>query len=112
MRLLTASMRGRSSSGLRTGVEENRNCINRLNAAGTVQEKQANCKRLFRSAVPFRSLQAQARMSRAEQKCRTFLTHCSLILRTFRRHSVPSETSGTTYPMTIRHIAEDVNCHG
>lgn len=54
MRLLTASMRGSSSSGLRTGVEENRNCINRLNAAGTVQEKQANCKRLFRSAVPFR----------------------------------------------------------
>jgi len=28
-------MRGRRSSGLRTGVEENRNCINRLNVAGT-----------------------------------------------------------------------------
>jgi hypothetical protein len=35
MRLLTENMRGRSSSGLRTGVEENRTCINRLNVAGT-----------------------------------------------------------------------------
>jgi len=111
MRLLTASTRGRSSSGLRTGVEENRNCINRLNVAGTVHEKQANCKRLFCSAVPFRSLQAQERMLRAEQKCRTFLTHCSLTLRTFRRHFVPFETSGTTHPMTQRHIAEEVNRH-
>jgi hypothetical protein len=35
MRLLTESMRGRSSSGLRTGVGKNRKCINRLNVAGT-----------------------------------------------------------------------------
>jgi hypothetical protein len=35
MRLRTESMRGRSSSELRTGVEENRNFINRLNVAGT-----------------------------------------------------------------------------
>ena len=101
-------MRGRTSSGLRTGVEENRNCINRLNVAGTRKAGKPQSD-LFCSALPFRSLQAQGRMSRAEQKCRTFLTHCSRTLRAFRRHFVPFETSRTSHPTTRRHIAEQVN---